>query len=52
MPHVTIEISEEDAEFLIKKTKSKWYIEKAWNIFVNANLIALKKLENEKWINI
>lgn len=52
MPRITIEISTDDSNFLIHRTRDKWYFEKAWNIFANAKIIELKMLEWEKSLKI
>lgn len=52
MPRVTIEISTDDANYLVHKTKQKWYFENAGRIFANAKIIEMKTLEWEEWINL
>jgi len=44
MKLVTLKISEEDFDYLVQKTKSKTYHEKAWIIFSNSEIIEVKTI--------
>ena len=48
MKSLTIKVPDNDMDYLINKTKSKWYFEKAGMIFANCEIVeivTLTKLE-------
>lgn len=52
MPQITIEVSTEDATYLIKKTKQKGYTEKAGEIFTKAKIVEWKTMDGESGVSI
>jgi len=48
MKSITIKVPDKDLDYLINKTKSKWYFEKAGMIFANCEIVEIKILTSIK----